>query len=125
MANARDGPWRTLCAAVQLVLAVPLECARRHHFVEPLKSGGLKNPSQYAEFYPNTMNINKRNNVTTLGDSGPVILFAHGFGCSQSMWSHITPAFADTHRQVLFDYVGSGQSQLSAFNANRYSSLGG
>jgi sigma-B regulation protein RsbQ len=54
-----------------------------------------------------------------------VILFAHGFGCSQSMWSGITPAFADTHRQVLFDYVGSGQSQLSAFNAARYSSLDG
>lgn len=71
------------------------------------------------------MDINKRNNVTALGDSGPVILFAHGFGCSQAMWSHITPAFADTHRQVLFDYVGSGRSQLSAFDAVRYGSLAG
>jgi sigma-B regulation protein RsbQ len=71
------------------------------------------------------MDINKRNKVTTLGGSGPVILFAHGFGCSQAMWSHIVPAFAATHRQVLFDYVGSGQSQLSAFSAERYRRLGG
>lgn len=71
------------------------------------------------------MDVNKRNNVSTIGESGPVILFAHGFGCSQLMWSRITPAFAATHRQVLFDYVGSGRSQLSAFNAARYSSLDG
>lgn len=71
------------------------------------------------------MNVNKRNNVNTVGDSGPVILFAHGLGCSQAIWRRITPAFADTHRQVLFDYVGSGKSQLSAFSAIRYSGLGG
>lgn len=72
-----------------------------------------------------TMDINKRNNVNTLGDSGPAIVFAHGFGCSQSMWSRITPAFTGTHRQILFDYVGSGKSQLSAFSAVRYSGLAG
>jgi sigma-B regulation protein RsbQ len=41
------------------------------------------------------------------------------------MWSQITPAFAGTHQQVLFDYVGSGQSELSAFDPVRYSSLDG
>ncbi len=69
--------------------------------------------------------IRKRNNVHTLGDQGPVLLFAHGFGCNQAMWNHITPAFAGTHRQVLFDYVGCGQSLLSAFDPARYSSLHG
>jgi sigma-B regulation protein RsbQ len=53
------------------------------------------------------------------------MLFAHGFGCSQAMWRFITPAFADTHRLILFDYVGSGSSQLSAYNPERYNNLNG
>lgn len=71
------------------------------------------------------MNILERNNVHVLGDHGPVLLYAHGFGCNQTMWSRVTPAFADTHRQVLFDYVGSGQSDLASFDVARYSSLQG
>lgn len=35
------------------------------------------------------------------------------------MWSRITPAFADGYRQVLFDYVGSGKSDLAAFDSQR------
>ena len=40
-----------------------------------MKRVQLKQP----EFHFKTMEINKRNNVNTLGNSGPVILFAHGF----------------------------------------------
>lgn len=65
------------------------------------------------------MTITKRNNTHTIGRKGPVVLYAHGFGCSEKMWTRITPAFADSHRQVLFDYVGSGQSDLAAFDARR------
>jgi sigma-B regulation protein RsbQ len=71
------------------------------------------------------MGVLERNNVHVLGDSGPVLLYAHGFGCNQNMWSGVTPAFAATHRQVLFDYVGSGQSDLASFDPKRYSSLQG
>jgi len=71
------------------------------------------------------MNILERNNVHVQGNDGPVLLYAHGFGCNQAMWSRITPAFAATHRQVLFDYVGSGKSDLASFDAKRYSSLQG
>jgi sigma-B regulation protein RsbQ len=67
------------------------------------------------------MNILRRNNVHVLEGDGPTLLYAHGFGCSQKMWSRITPAFMGDHQQVLFDYVGSGQSDLSAFDAKRYS----
>ncbi len=66
----------------------------------------------------------RRNNVTVLGE-GPVLVYAHGYGCNQNMWHRITPAFESTHKQVLFDYVGSGQSDLSAFEARRYSNLEG
>ena len=69
--------------------------------------------------------VTRRNNVHVLGQEGPVLMYAHGFGCNQHMWERITPAFAATHRQVLFDYVGSGQSEPSAFDAQRYASLDG
>lgn len=71
------------------------------------------------------MDALRRNHVNQLGEHGPVLLYAHGFGCSQAMWHRITPAFAATHRQVLFDYVGSGRSMLSAFDAQRYATLAG
>ncbi len=66
-----------------------------------------------------------RNNVTCLGERGPVMLYAHGFGCNQKMWDRVTPAFESTHRQILFDYVGSGRSDLRAFDPARYSDLQG
>jgi sigma-B regulation protein RsbQ len=53
------------------------------------------------------------------------MLFAHGFGCDQNMWRFVAPAFADDYRIVLFDYVGSGGSDLSAYDQRRYSSLEG
>ena len=71
------------------------------------------------------MNALQRNNIQVLGSDGPVLLYAHGFGCNQQMWSHITPAFSDSHRQVLFDYVGSGKSDPAAFDKTRYASLDG
>ena len=71
------------------------------------------------------MDILQRNNVHVLGDSGPVLLYGHGFGCQQTMWDRITPAFTATHRQVLLDYVGCGKSDLAAFDSKRYSSLKG
>src|SRR6266851_5164249 len=51
------------------------------------------------------------------------MLFAHGYGCDQSMWRFITPAFADDYRLVLFDHVGAGRSDLSAYSRAKYSTL--
>jgi sigma-B regulation protein RsbQ len=53
------------------------------------------------------------------------MVFAHGFGCDQNMWRGVWPAFADTHRIVLFDHVGAGGSDASAFDERRYASLDG
>lgn len=53
------------------------------------------------------------------------MLFAHGFGCDQNMWRLITPAFAADYQVVLFDYVGSGKSDLQAYNPERYGRLEG
>jgi len=64
--------------------------------------------------------------VTLTGaPTGQPMMFAHGFGCDQNMWRYVTPAFAATHRVVLFDYVGSGRSDLTAYDDDRYSTLDG
>lgn len=70
-------------------------------------------------------NILKRNNVRESGNGTRPMLFAHGFGCDQNMWRFITPAFEKDHRIILFDYVGSGKSDLMAYNQERYSTLNG
>ena len=66
-----------------------------------------------------------RNNVRILGDGTRPMLFAHGFGCDQSMWRFVTPAFEKDYRIVLFDYVGSGGTIPAHYDAERYSSLDG
>ncbi len=69
--------------------------------------------------------IIRRNNVKVVGNGTQPMLLAHGFGCDQNMWRFIVPAFSDDYRIVLFDYVGSGNSDLRAYDAQRYSTLDG
>ena len=72
------------------------------------------------------MSAVERNNVTLRGvPGGTPMMLAHGFGCDQSMWRFIWPAFEDTHRIVLFDHVGAGRSDWSAFDRDRHSALQG
>lgn len=62
------------------------------------------------------MDVLARNHVRVQGAPGaPPMVFAHGFGCDQGMWRHVAPAFEASHRVVLFDHVGSGGSDLSAY----------
>jgi sigma-B regulation protein RsbQ len=63
--------------------------------------------------------------VKVFGSGSQPMMFAHGFGCDQNMWRFVTPAFQDEYRIVLFDYVGSGHSDLSAYDPDRYSHLDG
>jgi sigma-B regulation protein RsbQ len=67
----------------------------------------------------------ERNNVHVLGRGSRPLLFAHGFGCDQNMWRYVVPAFEDDYRVVLFDYVGSGQSNKGLYDRERYGSLAG
>jgi sigma-B regulation protein RsbQ len=72
------------------------------------------------------MSVLRRNNVTISGrPDGQPMLFAHGFGCDQNMWRFVAPAFEDEYRVVLFDHVGAGGSDLSAYDVERYASLEG
>lgn len=70
--------------------------------------------------------VANRNNVTMLGRAdGPVMLFAHGYGCDQDMWRRLVPYFAADYRVVLFDHVGAGNSDLKAYDREKYGTLDG
>jgi sigma-B regulation protein RsbQ len=72
------------------------------------------------------MSVLARNNVHVHGvaDGRPMV-FSHGFGCDQSMWRLVWPAFADDHRIVLFDHAGSGGSDHAAHDRERHATLQG
>lgn len=67
-----------------------------------------------------------RHHVSIRGRAdGPTIVFVHGFGCDQSVWVRVAPAFEATHRVVTFDHVGSGRSDVAAFDHRRHATLDG
>lgn len=69
--------------------------------------------------------IIQRNNVTIEGTGSKTLMLAHGFGCDQNMWRYITPELKKHYRLVLFDYVGSGQSDINAYSTQKYATLEG
>lgn len=69
--------------------------------------------------------IRSRNNVTVHGNGHPTLVFAHGFGCDKHMWADVAANFENDYRVVLFDHVGAGQSDLSAYDSGKYGSLDG
>jgi sigma-B regulation protein RsbQ len=72
------------------------------------------------------VNVLARNNVKVSGQpDGRPMIFAHGFGCDQHMWRLVAPSFEADHRVVLFDHVGAGGSDLSAYDPERYGDLRG
>lgn len=73
----------------------------------------------------NRAQVEKRNNVSISGKGKQPMLFAHGFGCDKNVWRYITPAFEEDYKIILFDYVGAGKSDLTAYDKERYDSLEG
>jgi sigma-B regulation protein RsbQ len=71
------------------------------------------------------MDILRRHNVNIAGRGSRTMILAHGYGCDQNMWRHLVPAFSEEFRLVLFDYVGHGGADRSAFDPARYGTLHG
>ncbi|MDX6229772.1 MAG: sigma-B regulation protein RsbQ [Frankiales bacterium] len=72
------------------------------------------------------MSAAARHNVTFSGvPDGPVIVFAHGFGCDQRMWRHVAPRFADRFRVLTFDNMGAGGADPAGYDPVRHDSLDG
>lgn len=71
------------------------------------------------------MTTRTRNNVQIIGRGEQTMMFAHGYGCDQNMWRRLIPAFEQNYRIILYDLVGSGRSDLSAYDREKYGSLHG
>jgi sigma-B regulation protein RsbQ len=71
------------------------------------------------------MSLLRRNNVHVTGQGKTTMFFAHGFGCDQNMWRLLAPTYEKRYRIVLFDLVGSGGSDLAAYDRKKYSTLQG
>ncbi len=71
------------------------------------------------------MTASERHNAKVTGSGERAMVFAHGFGCDQNMWRFVAPEFERDFRVILFDHVGCGGSDLSAYDADRHASLDG
>lgn len=69
--------------------------------------------------------IMRRNNVTVLGTGEQTLVLAHGLGCDQRIWHKVVPLLGRQYRLVLFDYVGTGESDFTQYSNQRYADLGG
>ena len=71
------------------------------------------------------MSIQSRNHIQVSGKGAATMVFVHGFGCDQTMWRFLAPAYEDRFRVVTYDLTGCGQSELSAYDRSKYGSLHG
>ena len=67
----------------------------------------------------------KRLNVNVLGAGKPPLIFCNGFNCNQHIWSYLTPALVKYYQLIFFDQVGTGESDLGAYDAQQYATLDG
>ncbi len=74
---------------------------------------------------PSTLSLFSKHNIHVCGTGAKTIVFAHGYGCDQTMWRFVAPAFQDGYRVVLFDYVGAGGSDHSQYSRKKYGTLSG
>lgn len=76
-------------------------------------------------FVPTPSRTQSLNNVQVHGKGPATMVFVHGFGCDQNMWRMVEPTFRERFRTVLVDLVGSGSSDPSAYDRQKYGSLHG
>lgn len=74
---------------------------------------------------PLVSEVLRRNNVRIIGHGKPPMMLCNGFGYNQRLWHYLTTALAVHHQVILFDHVGSGESDLRAYDAQKYNSLQG
>jgi len=71
------------------------------------------------------MNVIERNNVNIRGRGGRPMIFAHGYGCDQTIWQLVAPSFEKEYETILFDHVGAGRSDTSHYDRTKYNTLHG
>jgi sigma-B regulation protein RsbQ len=82
--------------------------------------------TEVARWQYEGVDLRARNNVRIAGaENGPTIMLAHGFGCDQNLWRLVEARLASSFRLVLFDHVGCGASDPTAWDPERYGALQG
>ncbi|GAB2468861.1 hydrolase [Hymenobacter qilianensis] len=71
------------------------------------------------------MDARTRNNVKVIGQGKQTMMLVHGFGCDQNIWRYITAGLSANYQLVLIDQVGVGNSDLSAYEPDKYATLNG
>lgn len=71
------------------------------------------------------MNLQKKFAITRIGNGNRTLLFAHGYGCNQSMWRYLLPHYEKNFQIVLYDLLGCGDSQTEYYDFEKYSTLKG
>ncbi|GAE26781.1 hydrolase [Halalkalibacter wakoensis JCM 9140] len=66
-----------------------------------------------------------RNNVTIIGKGKQPVIFASGFGFDQKVWATIAESFEEDYQVILFDYVGFGNSDVTAYDPEKYRTISG
>jgi sigma-B regulation protein RsbQ len=74
---------------------------------------------------PEQIAVIKRFNVNVIGAGKPTLLFCNGFNCNHHIWNYLTPSLAPRHQLVLFDQMGTGDSDPTCYDPAKYASLAG
>lgn len=66
-----------------------------------------------------------KHNVRITGNlnADKTIVFGHGFGTDQNAFQQIVPAFKEDYKIFLYDNIGSGTTDTTAFDPLRYNSI--
>lgn len=74
---------------------------------------------------PTAQAILRRHHVQVLGAGQAPLLFCNGFNCNQQVWHYLTPALAAQHQLILFDQMGVGKADRTAYDPAKYATLWG
>ena len=64
-------------------------------------------------------------NAQVLGNGPETLVLAHGFGCDQSSWQHLSPWLMQRYRVVVFDLACAGTVATEAFDMRRHGDING
>jgi len=65
----------------------------------------------------------ERHNVRVIGDTGPAVVLAHGFGTTQASWDPIVAGLRGDARLVLFDLIGMSAATDQHYAVSDYPNL--
>ena len=71
------------------------------------------------------MSLQQRHHVQCHGFGDTTLLFAHGYGCDQTMWRFLAPQLLRRYRVITYDLAGCGRSAPDSYDFQRHASLHG